>query len=260
MKAILFNLYGPIAVQGYGFCIALGVFLALVFLLRDKKLKQFLSEKTFLTGFQIVFFSAIFGGRLLYFSTNSHQFDSLLSFFEPWKGGLSILGAITLSIITFSLYLKIKKVPLLPVLDRITLYTPLMQGFGRLGCFMSGCCYGKPTNLPWAITYHDLYSKAPLSIAIHPTQIYSALLLFGTFLFFYYFLQHKSQKAGTIFFSYLCFASIIRFSIDFLRWDREFSPYLKSFSISQIIGILIFICGMTGSLTIYFSKKTHGSI
>ena len=135
-----------------------------------------------------------------------------------------------------------------------------MQGFGRFGCFFSGCCYGKTCSLPWAAIYTDIDSKAPLYLAIHPTQIYSALLQFGLFFFLYLFLQHKNKRTGILFFSYIAGTSMIRFSVDFLRWDREFLPYFKGFSISQIIAILVFICGITGILTIFFSKKNHGSI
>jgi phosphatidylglycerol---prolipoprotein diacylglyceryl transferase len=260
MRAVLLQVYGPFAIQGYGFFIALGVALCFYLLSNDSKLKAITPHNKLLTCFQIGFIAAILGGRFLYFLNHQERFNSVLDFFSLWEGGLSVLGAISLTIFCLVLYLKKNKIQALPFFDRVGLYAPLMQAFGRLGCFMSGCCYGQPTSHSWGITYSDMYSKAPLHIAIHPTQIYSSLLLFSVFFFLYFYLQRKQVKPGTIFLSYLSMISAVRFSVDFLRWDREFFPYLKIFSISQILAILIFVCGMTGLLTIFFSKKNHGSI
>jgi len=261
MRAVLFQIYGPFAIQGYGFFIALGVALCFYLLSNDSKLKAIISHNKLLTCFQIGFIGAILGGRALYFINHQSQFNSLFDFFSLWRGGLSVLGAIGLTILSLVFYLKRNKIKALPFFDRVAVYAPLMQAFGRLGCFMSGCCYGQPTNHSWGITYNDIHSKAPLHIAIHPTQIYSSLLLFSVFFFLYFYLQKKQVRPGMIFLSYLSMISAVRFSVDFLRWDREFSPYAKIFSISQILAILIFVCGIIGLLTIFFSKKNkHGSI
>ena len=258
MKAVLLHLYGPFAIQSYGFCIAVGVVLSFYFLSKDKKLASLVSYDKLLTCFQIGFFAAVFGGRLLFFMSNPEQLSSILDF--VWYGGLSILGAIISTIAVLFLYLKINNINPVSFLDRAAIFAPLMEAFGRIGCFMSGCCYGQPTSLPWAITYTDPNSKAPLLIELHPAQLYSALLFFLAFFFLYLFLQHRNNKPGVLFLAYVSMTSAIRFSTDFLRWDREFSPYVKIFSISQIIAILIFVCGIIGLLTIFSCKKNHGSI
>lgn len=257
MKAILLHLYGPIAIQSYGLFIALGVGLSLYFLSKDPKLNCLVTHDQLMNCFQIGIVSAVLGGRTLFFINHANQFDSVLDFFALWKGGLSVLGAVSFTIAALALYLKKNNVSLFPFLDRAALYTPVMQGFGRIGCFFSGCCYGKQSDLFCSVTYVDINSKAPLYIAIHPTQIYSSLLLFSLFLALYFILQHKTKRAGVLFLTYLSSMSAIRFGVDFLRWDREFSLYSQYFSISQIIAILIFMCGIIGLLTISFSKKNH---
>jgi phosphatidylglycerol:prolipoprotein diacylglycerol transferase len=256
MRAILFHVYGPFAIQSYGLCIALGVALSFYFLLKDEKMNALASHDQLINCFQIGIVSAVLGGRILFFISNPSQFNSLLDFCAVWNGGLSILGAVFLSIMALVVYLKKNSVPLLAFLDRAAIYAPLMEAFGRFGCFFSGCCYGKPTNLFCAVTYTDIQSKAPLYIAIHPTQIYSALLLFSLFLFLYW-MGRGSKPSGYLFFSYLLGMSAIRFGIDFLRWDREFSFYSEYFSIYQIIAIFSFICGIIGLVTISFYKKNH---
>lgn len=257
MKAIILHLFGPIAIQSYGLFIALGVGLSLYFLSKDSKLIKLIEHEQLLSCFQISIISAILGGRILFFINHRNKFSSLFDFFALWEGGLSILGSVSLTIVMLTLYLKKNNIQIMPFLDRAAIYAPLMQGFGRIGCFFSGCCYGQQTNMLFAVTYTDINSKAPLYIPIHPTQIYSSLLLFLLFFSLYFFAQHKIKKAGLLFFTYISTMSAIRFGIDFLRWDREFSLYSKHFSISQLIAILIFVCGITGLLTISFSKKNH---
>jgi phosphatidylglycerol:prolipoprotein diacylglycerol transferase len=257
MKAILLHLYGPLAIQSYGLFIALGVGISLYFLSKDSKLNSLVTNEQLMNCFQIGIISAVLGGRVLFFINHMDQFDSIFEFFALWQGGLSILGSVAMTITALTLYLRKNKVPLLPFLDRAAIYAPFMQGLGRVGCFFSGCCYGQQTHSVWAVTYTDINSKAPLYIAIHPTQIYSSLLLLSLFSLLFFYLQRKIKQPGLLFFTYLSLMSVIRFGVDFLRWDREFSLYSKHFSISQLIAILIFVCGITGLLTISFSKKNH---
>jgi phosphatidylglycerol:prolipoprotein diacylglycerol transferase len=258
MKAVLLNIYGPVAVQSYGLCIAIGVVLSFYFLSKDKKLKQLISYDQLMNCFQIGFFAAVFGGRTLFFISNPDQLGSVIDF--VWNGGLSILGALIATIIALVAYVKKIKVSPALFLDRVAIYAPFMEACGRVGCFMSGCCYGISSSLPWAFAYTDIDTKAPLCISLHPVQLYTAALFALVFAFLYLFLQRKNNKPGALFWSYLSLTAAIRFGTDFWRGDREFSAYVKIFSISQIVAILIFMCAIIGLVTVFFSKKNHGSI
>ncbi len=87
-------------------------------------------------------------------------------------------------------------------LDIVAIYAPLLQSIARIGCLFAGCCHGIATTVPWAISYNDPTSFAPLGIPLHPTQIYSSLLLFGIFLILR-FVATKPQPAGKILTLYL---------------------------------------------------------
>jgi phosphatidylglycerol---prolipoprotein diacylglyceryl transferase len=172
----LLHIYGPLYLQSYGLCIALGLTVFAWLLYRDKRRRQIMNDDQFHTLILIGAISGIVGGRILYFMTEVpiHQF---YQFFEFWQGGFAVLGSVLGVLLVIPWCLKKYNLPGLPLLDRVALYGPLLQGISRIGCFLAGCCYGKQTLLPWAITYSNPECMAPLGIALHPTQLYSALFL-----------------------------------------------------------------------------------
>jgi phosphatidylglycerol:prolipoprotein diacylglycerol transferase len=118
----------------------------------------------------------------------------------------------------------------------------LGQAIGRLGCLSAGCCYGKPTQLPWGITFTEPYSAenvgVPLNVPLHPTQIYESI---GAFLLFLYLMWRLKQKhfTGQIILEYLGLYAIFRFVIEFYRGDEDRGFMLHGLlSTSQFIGIL----------------------
>jgi phosphatidylglycerol:prolipoprotein diacylglycerol transferase len=174
-----------------------------------------------------------------------------------WSGGLSVLGGIIAILLVIPWYLKYLKVPILSFLDVAALNAPLLHAISRLGCFMAGCCYGKASLLPWAITYTDVDSEAPLNIPLHPTQLYTALLLFLTFLFFRYVLQSRITTPGIMLMIYLMAESIIRFSMDYARNDIEYFSWDHDhiFSAHQWISIIMFCASLAGILILRYTKK-----
>jgi phosphatidylglycerol:prolipoprotein diacylglycerol transferase len=94
------------------------------------------------------------GARLFYVVHYFNQFrDSLLSVFAIWKGGLELLGGVILAIIIITFYIRYHKLPIRRYLDILAIGLMLALMFGRIGCFLNGCCYGKPTDLPWAVRF-----------------------------------------------------------------------------------------------------------
>ena len=93
----------------------------------------------------------------------------------------------------------------------------IAQGFGRIGCFLAGCCYGAKTDLPIGVVF-PVNSLAPAGIHLHPTQIYSSIFDFilGIFLLYY---SKKQRKDGKILGMYLMVYSVGRFLVEFLRND-----------------------------------------
>lgn len=255
---ILVHLCGPLSIHMYGLCIAVGGLIAFTLLCRDAIVKKIASDSILLTLFQIMVISGFFGGRILEMISQSHPLSDLLFLFRFWEPGLSVLGAIISGTLSVIIYLRYKKIPPLALLDRIFLYIPLAQSFGRLGCFFAGCCYGIQTTSNFSVLYTHENHLAPLYCALHPAQLYSSLFLLVIFLFSYFVLQHHVKKQGLLLCSYLMAIAIERFFIDFIRWDRIFfnnAPTLSFFSIHQWIALGIFGISLTG--IVILSKQSE---
>lgn len=241
MGRVFWHIYGPFSIQNFGMAIVLGLVVFSYCFLHDSRRKSIISVDNF---FNVLFYGivlAIVGGRLLALAADWRNMSSIFDILAFWQGGFSILGSVIAIIAVLPFYLRALKIQILPFLDLAALYAPILQSISRLGCLMAGCCAGQPCFLPWAITYTDRQSFAPLNQALHPTQIYSALLLFSLFLILYYIGQKKAKNSGQLFCFYLVGIGLERFLVDFFRIDREFtSVSLVSYlSIHQWIALFL---------------------
>jgi len=153
----------------------------------------------------VILLSSLVGARLLYVIQNFSLFsDHPLDMFKIWNGGLVFYGGFILALVAAMVYVKYKKFDLWPTADLLAPAIALGHAVGRLGCLFAGCCYGKTCDLPWAITFSDPESLAPLGIPLHPTQLYavfSNLIIFGLLLA----MDKKSAFAGRLFWLYILF-------------------------------------------------------
>ena len=264
MTPILLHMYGPFAIHSFGVMIALGLMITLYLLHKDVKLAQFIDEQQLTNIFQISFFAGIAGGRIWFLMTSWFIVEHWTDVFKVWSGGLSISGAIIAIIMTLSLYFYYYKLPALKILDRIALYTPLLQAISRLGCFFAGCCFGQPTMVPWAVMYTHHDSLAPLCVYIHPTQIYSSLFLACSFVILMCFDSfYRYKKPGQILALYIILSSLDRFFVDFLRGDREFFTHPTLFgnlSIQQALALSLIVSALVMLTFISIDKKSDESI
>ncbi len=264
MPPILLHIYGPLAIHSFGTMIVLGLMVTLYLLHRDKPLNKLISHQQLGTIFQLSFFAGIIGGRVWFVITNPSMINHWTDSFTVWSGGLSILGAVIGIISTLTIYLYHSKLPGLKILDRIALYTPLLQSISRLGCFFAGCCFGKITHLPWGIIYTNCDSLAPLHITLHPTQIYSSIFLLCSFFILLCFNRYSQRKkAGQILALYIIMISLERFFIDFLRGDQEFFAEPGIFgilSIQQALALCLFLGAVAMKTVITIYTKSDESI
>ncbi len=197
--------------------------------------------------------SGYLGGRILCLISEDIQTQDLLLIFQFWQPGLSILGCIIGIMLALSVYLKCKKISILAFTDRISIYAPLVQSFGRLGCFFAGCCYGQPTTGWWSIIYEHPEHMAPLHTALHPTQLYSSGILLCIFLYMYFYLQHHINTVGLLTCSYLMVVSIERFIVDFWRWDQTWwqtTGFWSYCSSNQWYAIALFAGALCSSILV----------
>jgi phosphatidylglycerol:prolipoprotein diacylglycerol transferase len=121
----------------------------------------------------------------------------------------------------------------------------LGQGIGRIGCFMAGDDYGKPTDLPWAVVFTDPETVniggTPLGIPLHPVQVYESLTCFGMF-FFLVWLGRRKRFEGEIILAYSILYAVARFLIEYLRGDVDrgfvFGGIL---SVSQFAAVVVLV-------------------
>ncbi len=253
MNPTLLHIWGPLSIHAYGFWIAIGACIAILLAKHDPKLKKIINFHDFLTVIQIIIISGYFGGRILSLISEKHTAEDFWMIFKFWEAGLSRQGTVIGATLALFFYVKIKKIPFLSFVDRITIYAVLVQSFGRIGCFFAGCCYGKITHGWWKVTYNHPEHMAPLHAPLHATQLYSSALLFLIFLFLYFYLNKKQTKPGIIFFTGLVLINTERFIVDFFRADQvwfEKSGILECFSIHQWISLGIILFGLCGILLV----------
>jgi phosphatidylglycerol:prolipoprotein diacylglycerol transferase len=156
-----------------------------------------------------------------------------------WHGGL------LLAIAVGGFYAWRQKLPFAALADVYAPGVALGHVFGRLGCFSAGCCWGKPTDLPWGVTFTDLYSAqmvgVPLGVALHPTQLYEAgaeALIFALLVL----LWRRRTFSGQIFASYLMLYAVARFLIEFFRDDPRGGFYFDgALSLPQVLSLALFV-------------------
>lgn len=180
----------------------------------------------------------IIGGRILYVVFHWTQYENdLLGIIRIWEGGMMFFGGFIGALLAGIIYLRKAKAPVLKITDTIAPAIALGTFFTRIGCFLNGCCFGKPSTLPWAIKFppHCVAGSSLVSqYSLHPTQLYSAV--FGLALFFFLHRKlFKPHRTGIVFALYLIFSGAFRFGVDFIRYYEN----MANFWINQVIAIAI---------------------
>jgi len=153
--------------------------------------------------------------------------------------GLAIFGAILGGILGLYICCRVKRAPFAPLADAIAPGIILAQAIGRVGCTINGCCYGKPSSLPWAVAWTHPNTYAPLSLPVHPTQIYELLWDLLVFAILFWLLRGRLKSPGALFAVYLALYSLGSFLIRFLRGDV--GNFAGIFNEGQIISLVVFV-------------------
>lgn len=238
MRPVLFSLWG-ININGYGLMIGLGI-VAAVLLFTNRASKEGYDEDSILNMIIIAIVSGVVGGKILYIITDIQAIIKEPEMLKNFGSGFVIYGSIIGGVLAFYLYCKRKAWNFIKVFDIAIPSLPLAQGFGRIGCFLAGCCYGAVTDLPIGVEFKNS-PFAPSGVHLHPTQIYSSIFDFAlaAFLLWYYKREHRQ---GRVFAMYMIIYSIGRFLVEFLRDDPRGA--VGSLSTSQFISLFVLILGI----------------
>ncbi len=230
--------------QSFGLCIAIGVLIAWKIAERLWRSDE-IGNLIFL-----LLISGLIGARLTHVIEFYYEdgFDiNPLSAFKVWQGGLVFYGGFIAGAISFVIWCVIKGREFLKVADVLCVAIPIAHAFGRIGCFLHGCCWGKVSDSALAVRFP---AHSPVwfarrandfsthSLPVLPTQLFEAvalLILFGILYAIY-----KKFKAYTAA-MYMIGYSVIRFGMEFLRDDKR--PELFGLSSAQIVSLLLFAVG-----------------
>jgi phosphatidylglycerol:prolipoprotein diacylglycerol transferase len=145
--------FTPLTVKSYGLMLVIG-FLAAAHIIRRLS-RNITPDPQMITNASLYcLISGVIGARLFYVI---HYYDSfkgnLIRVFAIWEGGLELLGGVLGAILVIVLYLRYHKLPIRQYLDILLIGLMLTLSFGRIGCFLNGCCFGKPAEVPWAVRF-----------------------------------------------------------------------------------------------------------
>lgn len=232
---------GPVTIHGYGLMIGIGVIAAYMTAeYRAKKLKLDAEQV-----FGLVIWCLIFGGlgsKVLYCLT---VLDDILAdpshFLHSLANGWVVYGGLIGGVLGGYLFCRYKKLNFFSYFDLALPSVALAQGFGRIGCFLAGCCYGRETDSPIAITFTNS-AYAPNGVPLIPTQLISSGLDFLHFFVLLYIARHKKAE-GQVGGFYLIFYSIGRFILEYFRGDAARGS-VGDLSTSQFIAIFTLVAGI----------------
>ena len=240
MHPILFEIRG-FPVYTYGVLLAAGYLLGLQFALLRARSRGLDPNRVMDLGIWIIV-SALVGAKLLLliiefdtYGKNPAELLSLVRSAGVFYGGLIAAVGVALW------YLWRHRMPVWTVTDVFAPGIALGHVIGRFGCLFAGCCFGRSTGVPWAITFRSEYARdnvgTPLGVPLHPTQLYEAgaeLLILAVLL-----LTERRGRPypGRTFWLYMLLYGISRFVIEFYRGDPRGA--IGMFSTSQFVSLVI---------------------
>lgn len=187
---------------------------------------------------------AIFGARIFY--VVSYWDESFAG--RPWTeifmvqhGGLVYYGGLVGASLACIAFAALKKLPLWKLADILAPSIALGYFFGRWGCLLNGCCYGRPTTMPWGIQFPKGTETYPNFV--HPTEIYDSLLNLGLYGFLAW-LYRRKKFDGQVFAVYLICYAVLRSFVELFRGDYSPEHYWGGLTPAQMVSIAIVIAGL----------------
>lgn len=214
---------GPIPIRAYGAMLALAFLVGTFLGLREaRRLK--LDEDKVVTVILVALIGGVLGARVLFVFEHIDQFHrEWVNVFALWQGGLTLYGGLIAGTLAGLIAARRLGQPMWVVADALTPSLALGTAFGRVGCFLNGCCYGRPTGGSWGVTFpNDSYAGLEFGHApLHPAQLYAAFAGLLLFLVFWA-LRTRDAAPGVRFWSFLAAFALVRVGIDFTRaWETD---------------------------------------
>jgi phosphatidylglycerol:prolipoprotein diacylglycerol transferase len=209
---------GPVHLRSYGLLMALAFVVGTFLGLREAR-RLGLDEDKVVNVILVTLVASVLGARLLYVLEHLAEFRrEWTSALALWQGGLTLYGGIVAGTFAGLLAARRMGLPVWVVADALTPALALGTVFGRVGCFLNGCCYGQPTSRPWGVVFpRDSFAYLEFGDRpVHPSQLYNALaglLLFAVFQL----LRKRMRVPGVLFWSFVAAFALVRIPLDLTR-------------------------------------------
>jgi phosphatidylglycerol:prolipoprotein diacylglycerol transferase len=253
MHPILID-FGSIKIYTYGFMIAVGVACGVAYLFVQGKKEVKLTFDQANNLFLVIFAAAFIGGKVFLFfedpSRYAHNLKQLVT-----GSGFVFYGSFLFAVPTMLWFFSRNKLPVYRMLDIMAVVTCLVHMFGRVGCFMAGCCYGKPTMAFFSVTFTNPACQAkPLNTPLYPTQLMEAGYILLVLLALLW-VRERKQFHGQLFLLYLMLYATGRFVLEYFRGDSSRGFIIDGYlSHSQLISVALFFAA-----TLFYSRWRRGS-
>lgn len=253
---------GSFPVNTYGVLLALAFLVALVVAARLAARDGLPRERIYDLGLWMLL-AALLGSKVLMLWTEPAYRENPWQLFslDFLRSGGVFYGGLIGAILTGYFLARYYKLPWWKTADAFAPGIALGQSIGRLGCFSAGCCWGKPTNLPWGVQFTELGNRitgVPIDEHLHPTQLYEA----GATLLFFFFLlwlHRRKRFSGQVILFYAVLYGAARFLIEFVRDDPRGDiaglTTLTGLSTSQMISLIV---GITGLVILILRWRRQG--
>lgn len=237
---------GSIPINTYGVFLALAFLCAILITVKLAARDGLPREKIYDLCLWMLLCSLI-GSKILMFFTEPEYRDhplQLISLDFLRSGGV-FYGGLIGAILSGYFLMRRYQLPWWKTADACAPGIAIGNFFGRQGCFAAGCCWGKPTTLPWGVKFTELgheITGVPLDVRLHPTQLYESFAMLLVFFFLFWLHKHR-RFDGQVILLYALLYSVIRFAIEFLRDDPRGDLFglttLTGLSTSQLISLIV---------------------
>ncbi len=233
---------GPLTVYSYGVMLAAAYLLGLQMAVRRSRHHGIDGDRVLDLGIYAII-AALIGAKLLLLVVDFQYFSSHPA--EIWtlaRSGGVFYGGLIVAFLLAAWYIRRHRLPIWTTSDMFAPGIALGHVVGRFGCLLAGCCYGRPTTMPWGITFTDVFAATnvgtPLNVSLHPTELYEA----GAELLILILLLTTERRGryfpGRTFWFYVALYAVSRFIIEFFRGDPR--GMMWGYSTSQLISLGLF--------------------
>jgi phosphatidylglycerol---prolipoprotein diacylglyceryl transferase len=258
---------GPVVIHAYGLLLAVSFLVGILWAMKRGEKRGIRKDDVMDAGL-ITVISAIVGSRLFYVVTHVDEFRGRwLDTVNPFQSdgeigiaGLSMLGGVVFAIGAIAVFCIRKKIRVLRFFDAAAPSLAFGLGLTRIGCFLNGCCFGKPGNHPWCIVFPDQSPAGAFlpGLRLHPTQLYSSIydfLMLGILLI----VDRKRREDGFLAALFFVLYGVFRFSIDFVRFYEtsvQFKFLGLAFTYNQLISMAMAVFGLV--LMVLIGRRKAG--